>query len=75
MPHAEAKVVPVVVTMVVLLSGDGKLNCFCGMVDQRKVFSLISSRDHCHRSSPLQISDMPRAGFEPAQNLSSGLVE
>ena len=51
------------------------MNCFCGMVDQRKVFSLISSRDHCHRSSPLQISDMPRAGFEPAQNLSSGSVE
>ena len=41
------------------------LNCFCGMVDQRKAFSLISSR----------ISDTPRAGFEPAQNLSSGSVE
>ena len=27
------------------------------------------------RSSPLQISDMPRRGFEPAQNLSPGLVE
>ena len=36
------------------------LNCFCGMVDRRKAFSLIST---------------PRAGFEPAQNLSSGLVE
>ena len=42
---------------------------FCGMVDRRKAFSLISSRDHCQRSSP------SRAGFEPAQNLSSGLVE
>ena len=25
---------------------------FCGMVDRRKAFSLISSRDHCQRSSP-----------------------
>ena len=50
-------------------------NCFCGIVDQRKAFSLISSRDHCQRSSPSRISDMPQAGFQPAQNLSSGLVE
>ena len=33
------------------------MNFFCGMVDRRKAFSLISSRDHCQRSSPLQISD------------------
>ena len=46
---------------------------FCGMVDRRKVFSLISSRDHCQRSSPSRISDTPRAGFEPAKSLSSGL--
>ena len=26
------------------------MNCFCGMVDQQKTFSLISSRDHCQRS-------------------------
>ena len=51
------------------------INCFCGMVDRRKAFSFISSRDHCQRSSPSQISDTPRAGFEPAQYLSSGLVE
>ena len=51
------------------------MNCFCGMVHQRKTFSLISSRDHCQRSSPSRISDTPRAWFEPAQNLSSGLVE
>ena len=50
-------------------------NCFCGMVDRRKAFSLISSRGHCQRSSPLRISDAPQAGFEPAQNLSSGFVE
>ena len=51
------------------------MNCFCGMIDRRKAFSLTSSRDHCQRSSPSRISDMPQAGFEPAQNLSSGLVE
>ena len=52
-----------------------ELNCFCGMVDRRKAFSLVSSQDHCQRSSQSRISDMPRAGFEPAQNLSSGFVE
>ena len=51
------------------------MNCFCGMVDRRKGFSLISSRYHCQRSSTSQISNTPRAGFEPAQNLSWGLVE
>ena len=35
---------------------------FCGMVDQRKAFSLISSRSHCQRSSPSRISDVLRAG-------------
>ena len=51
------------------------INCFCGMVDLQKEFSLIFSQDHCQRSWPLWISDMPRAGFEPAHNLNSGLVE
>ena len=51
------------------------MNCFCGKVDRRKAFSLISSRDHCQRSSPSRISDTPLTGFGPAQNLSSGLVE
>ena len=51
------------------------MNCFCGMVDRRKSFSPISSRDHCQRSSPSRIFNTPRAGFEPAQNLNSGLVE
>ena len=45
---------------------DEMMNYFCG--------SLISSRNHCQRSSPSRISDMPRTGFEPAQNLSLGLV-
>ena len=51
------------------------MNCFRRMVDRQKAFSLISSRDLCQRSSPLRISDMPRAGLEPARNLSSDLVE
>ena len=45
-----------------------KINFYCGMVDRQKAFSLISSRD------PLRILDTPREGFEPPQNLSSGLV-
>ena len=28
------------------------MNCFCGMVDLQNAFSLISSWDHCQRSSP-----------------------
>ena len=48
---------------------------FWGMVDQRKALNLISSQDHCQKPSPLRISDTPRAGFEPALNLSLGLVE
>ena len=55
----------------ILYCGLMMMDCFCGMVDGRKAFSLISSRDHCQRSSPSRISDTPRAGFEPAHNLSS----
>ena len=51
------------------------MNCFCGMVHQQKEFRLISSWDHCQRSSPSHTSNMPQAGFEPVQNLSSGFVE
>ena len=45
------------------------MNCFCGMVDRQKVISFISSRDHCQRLSPSQISYTPPAGFEHAQSL------
>ena len=41
------------------------MNCFWGMVDRRKAFSLISSPGHCERSLPSRISNTPRAGFEP----------
>ena len=51
------------------------MSCFCGVIDRRKVYSLISSRDHCQRSSQSRISDTPRAGFEPAQSPSSGIDE
>ena len=48
---------------------DDEDDCFSGIVDQRKAFSLISSRNYCERSAPSRISDTPRAGFEPAPNL------
>ena len=47
------------------------INCFYGMVDWWKIFSLISRWNHCQRFSLAQFSDMPWARFEPAQNLSS----
>ena len=51
------------------------MNCFCSINYRRKAFSLISSRNHCQRSSPLRNSDTPLTGFEHAQNLTSGFVE
>ena len=51
------------------------MNCFCGMVDRQKAFSLISNRDHCQRSSISRNSDALRAGFKLAQNLSSSFVK
>ena len=51
------------------------MNCFCGMVDRQKLFSLISSREHRQRFSPPRILDTPRAGLEPEQSLSLGFVE
>ena len=51
------------------------MNCFCGMVDRQKELGLIFSRDHFQRSSGWRISDTPRGGFEPAQNLTSSFAE
>ena len=51
------------------------INCFCGMADRRKACGLISSGSHCQRSWRSRISDTPLAGFQPAQNLSSGFVQ
>ena len=39
------------------------MNCCCGMFDRQKAYSLISSRDHCQRSLPLQFSDTLRPEF------------
>ena len=36
------------------------MNCFCGMINRRKTFSLISSWDNCQRSSSSWNSDTPR---------------
>ena len=52
------------------------MNClFFVMADQRKVFSLTSSRDHFQRSAPSCIFYAPRARFEPEQKTSSVFVE
>ena len=51
------------------------VNCFCGMTDRRKAFSLISSQDHCQRSSTSRISDTSTVGLETAENLSSSFPE
>ena len=51
------------------------MNCLSGIVARWKMISLISSQGHCHRLSSLQISDTPRAEFEPVQNLCAGLAE
>ena len=63
------------IMMVMMMMMMMVMNCFCGMVDRRNGFSLISSRNHCQRSLPSPISDTPRAEFEPVQGLSSGFVE
>ena len=51
------------------------LNYFSGIVGRQKTFCLISSRDHCQRSSPLHISNTPGAGFDTAWNLSLTFFE
>ena len=48
---------------------------FVVWLTDKRCFSLISSQDHCQRSSPSWISNTLRAGFEPAQNLRSGFLE
>ena len=42
---------------------------FCGIVERKKEFNFIYIQDHCQRLSAVRISDTPRAGFEPVQNL------
>ena len=51
------------------------MNCFCGLDDQQKVLSLISSWHHCQGFSSSQISKTQPVGFEPEQNQSSDVLE
>ena len=44
------------------------------LIDERRLRHIFS-QDHCQWFSPSQISDMPRAGFEPTQNLKSGFTD
>lgn len=46
-----------------------KMNCFCGVIDQRKALNLTQGQEHCQRFSRLQIIDSLLAEFDPAQNL------
>ena len=51
------------------------MNCFCGIVHQRKEFRLFLNWGHHQKSSPSRTSNISQAGFEPVQNLSSGFIE
>ena len=73
--HKPKATTTMMMTMMMMMMMMMMMIFFCGMVDRRKAFSLISSWDHCQTSSPSRISDTPRVGFESAQNLSSGLVK
>ena len=42
------------------------MNRFCGMVDRRMAFSLISTRNYSQRFSASRISNRPRTGVQPA---------
>ena len=50
------------------------MNCFGGMVNQRKALVLISNQDHFNRSSRSRMSNTLLLGFKNVQNLSSGFV-
>ena len=40
------------------------INCFCGIVDEQRVLSLISSQNHCRSFSPSQTCNMLLAGMK-----------
>ena len=61
-------------TSEIVMSDDDDEELFLWHFNERH-FNIISSQDHCQRSSPLQISDMPQAGFEPVSNPTSGLFQ
>ena len=47
------------------------MNSFRGMIDQQKAFTPYFQPRPLSEFFTITISDTPRAGFEPAQNLSS----
>ena len=51
------------------------MNYFSGIFGRQKAISFISSRDHCQRFSPLQISNTSWAESKSGQNLRSDFVE
>ena len=51
------------------------MNCFCGMIDQWKLFTIYFSQDHCQRFPPPQIFNTLQGEFEHALNLSSDFVD
>ena len=51
------------------------MNCFSGMVDRRKLISIIFSRNLYQRFSPSKISDVPGAGFKSLPKIKSNFVE
>ena len=48
---------------------------FLACLTKGRCFALFPAGTNCQGSSPLQISDTLQAEFEPAENLSSGLVD
>ena len=52
--------------MIPELNDDGIV--FAEWLTDERLLHLISSRIHCQRFLLWQISDTPRAGFEPAEN-------
>ena len=51
------------------------MNCFVVWLTDERCLALFPARSITTDPHPLRISDTPRAGFELAQNLSSGFVE
>ena len=50
------------------------INVFCRIADRRKVLNLVSTRDQSQKFTPSWISNAPKVGFKPVQNLGSNLT-
>ena len=62
-------------TMMMMMMMMMKVNCFCGMVVDKRHLALFSFGANFQRFSPSAISETPGAKFEPAQNMSSDFFE